>query len=110
VIETNLSGQIRSTIPARAPSFFMLDIPAEEVPAFRAMASAAAPQGDLVTIPSLRGSVVALGDRRVADMEEIPDDAWFLRGDRGLTYAATVPEAAGWWRAPGGRPTIAGRR
>jgi putative ABC transport system permease protein len=111
VIETNLSGQIRSTIPARAPSFFMLDIPAEEVTAFRAMASAAAPQGDLVTIPSLRGSVVALGDRRVADMEEIPDDAWFLRGDRGLTYAATIPEGSrvvegAWWPADYSGPPL----
>jgi putative ABC transport system permease protein len=104
VIETNLSGQIRTTIPAKAPSFFMLDIPSEEVGRFRTVAGAAAPGGDLVTIPSLRGSVVAVGDRRVADMEDIPEGAWFLRGDRGLTYSATVPEGSRvvegkWWPA-----------
>jgi putative ABC transport system permease protein len=104
VIETNLSGQIRSTIPAKAPSFFMLDIPVEEVPRFRALAAGAAPNSDLVTIPSLRGSVVAVKGQRVADMEEIPEGAWFLRGDRGLTYSAALPEgsriAAGkWWPA-----------
>ncbi|TFI60133.1 FtsX-like permease family protein [Sphingomonas parva] len=102
VIETNLAGQIRSTIPARAPSFFMLDIPAEDVGRFRAMASGAAPRGALVTIPSLRGSVVAVGGRRVAEMKELPPGAWFLRGDRGLTYAAELPEgsrivAGRWW-------------
>jgi len=102
VIETNLSGQIRTTVPAKAPSFFMLDIPVEEVARFRATATQAAPGSDLVTIPSLRGAVVALGDKRVSEMAEIPDGAWFLRGDRGLTYSAEVPEGSRvvegrWW-------------
>jgi putative ABC transport system permease protein len=104
VIETNLSGQIRSTIPAKAPSFFMLDIPVEEVPRFRALANRAAPQGDLVTIPSLRGAVVAVEGRRVSEMNEMPEGAWFLRGDRGLTYASELPEGSRivsgrWWPA-----------
>jgi putative ABC transport system permease protein len=104
VIESNLAGQIRTTIPAKAPSFFMLDIPVEEIDRFRALAGRSAPQGELVTIPSLRGSVVALGDRRVADMTDIPPEAWFLRGDRGLTYSATLPEGSRivegrWWPA-----------
>jgi putative ABC transport system permease protein len=111
VIETNLSGQIRTTIPAKAPSFFMLDIPSEEAGRFRTTAGAAAPGGDLVTIPSLRGSVVAIGERRVADMEEIPEGAWFLRGDRGLTYSATVPEGSRvvegtWWPADYAGPPL----
>jgi putative ABC transport system permease protein len=111
VIETNLSGQIRTNIPAKAPSFFMLDIPVEDVPRFRAMASRAAPNGDLVTIPSLRGAVVALKGKRVADMAEIPEGAWFLRGDRGLTYAREVPEgsrvvAGQWWPADYSGPPL----
>lgn len=102
VIESNLAGQIRTTIPARAPSFFLLDIPVERIGDFRTLVRNAAPGGDLVTIPSLRGSVVAIGGRRVADMAEIPPDAWFLRGDRGLTYSATLPEGSRivsgrWW-------------
>lgn len=104
VIETNLSGQIRSTIPQRAPSFFLLDIPVAEVPRFRGLAARAAPGSDLVAIPSLRGPVVAVNGTRVADMKTIPDGAWILRGDRGLTYSATVPEgsrvvAGRWWPA-----------
>ena len=104
VIETNLSGQIRTTIPDTAPSFFMLDIPVAEVDRFRALASQAAPQGDLVTIPSLRGAVVAVGDQRVSEMTEIPEGAWFLRGDRGLTYSREIPDGSRlvegeWWPA-----------
>jgi putative ABC transport system permease protein len=111
VIESNLAGQIRSTIPARAPSFFMLDIPVEEIGRFRALAGRAAPGASLVTIPSLRGSVVAVGGRRVADMTELPPDAWFLRGDRGLTYSATLPEgsrivAGRWWPADYAGPPL----
>lgn len=111
VIETNLSGQIRTTVPQRAPSFFMLDIPVEDVARFRALAGQAAPNGDLVTIPSLRGSVVAVNGRRVSEMAEIPDGAWFLRGDRGLTYAATLPEGSrladgDWWPADYAGPPL----
>ena len=102
VIETNLSGQIRTTIPARAPSFFLLDIPVAEIGRFRTMAHEAAPGGDLVTIPALRGAVVAVGDKRVSEMKAIPPEAWFLRGDRGLTYSADLPEGSRivsgkWW-------------
>lgn len=111
VIETNLSGQIRSTIPDKAPSFFMLDIPVREIERFRALAGRAAPAGDLVTIPSLRGSVVAVDGQRVSDMAELPEGAWFLRGDRGLTYAADVPEgsrvvAGNWWPADYSGPPL----
>jgi putative ABC transport system permease protein len=111
VIETNLSGQIRTTIPAKAPSFFLLDIPSGEVPRFRALAAATAPGGELVTIPSLRGSVVAVGSRRVEEMKDLPPEAWFLRGDRGLTYAATLPEGSRlvsgrWWPADYAGPPL----
>jgi putative ABC transport system permease protein len=43
VVETNLTAQIRSTIPARAPSFFILDVPSGQAGAFRTIAAAAAP-------------------------------------------------------------------
>lgn len=111
VIESNLAGQIRTTIPAKAPSFFMLDIPVGQIDSFRALARRSAPESELVTIPSLRGSVVAIGGRRVADMTEIPPDAWFLRGDRGLTYSATLPEGSRivdgrWWPADYSGPPL----
>jgi putative ABC transport system permease protein len=111
VIETNLAGQIRTTIPAKAPSFFMLDIPSEDVARFRTTAGSAAPGADLVAIPSLRGAVVAVGKKRVSEMGELPPGAWFLRGDRGLTYAATIPEGSRivsgkWWPADYAGPPL----
>jgi putative ABC transport system permease protein len=111
VVETNLSGQIRTAIPKKAPSYFLLDIPAEEIGRFRTVAAAAAPRADVTAIPSLRGSVVAVGGRRVAEMGELPPGAWFLRGDRGLTYSATLPEGSRivsgrWWPADYAGPPL----
>jgi putative ABC transport system permease protein len=39
---------------------------------------------------------------RVADIKDIPDDAWALKGERGLTFTDTVPEGntvteGAWW-------------
>lgn len=104
VIESNLSGQINRTVPERAPSFFMLDIPVAEIDRFRALVRAEAPGAELATVPSLRGPIVAVNGVRVADMKTLPESAWILRGDRGLTYAARPPEGsrivAGKWWAP----------
>ena len=104
VIETNLTGQINRSIPARAPSFFFLDIPVADVPAFEALVRRNAPDAELRLVPSLRGPVVAVDGKRVSEMTDIPDGAWILRGDRGLTYSNEIPEsnrvvAGEWWPA-----------
>ncbi|MGB3722617.1 MAG: FtsX-like permease family protein, partial [Pacificimonas sp.] len=104
VIETNLGRQIGETIPDEAPSHFILDIPSEEAPAFRALVEGVSPGASVRTVPSLRGPVTALNDVQVADMEEIPEGGWVLRGDRGLTYSPQVPEGnrvvdGDWWPA-----------
>ncbi|MDX3885705.1 MAG: ABC transporter permease [Sphingomonas sp.] len=102
VIETNLSGQIDSTVPAKAPSFFALDIPVDDIDRFRALVATRAPGAEVRTVPSLRGPVVSFGGKRVADLDTLPEGAWILRGDRGLTYSATPPEGSRvvegqWW-------------
>lgn len=102
VIQTSLNSQIESTIPKRAPSFFALDIPKEDAPRFQALVQKEAPGADIQMVPNLRGPVVAIAGKRVADMKEIPEEAWFLRGDRGLTFAADIPPGSRvtqgtWW-------------
>ncbi len=101
-IQTSFAAAIANTIPKRAPSFFALDIPKEEEPSFRAAVSSAAPGAEIITIPTLRGPVIALNGKRVAEMKDLPPEAWFLRGDRGLTFAATLPQGSRvtsgtWW-------------
>ncbi|ARS27353.1 ABC transporter permease [Sphingomonas sp. KC8] len=111
VIETNLSGQIDSTVPQRAPSFFALDIPVDDIDRFRALVAERAPTAEVKTVPSLRGPVVSFGGKRVADLQQLPEGAWILRGDRGLAYSAAPPEGSRivegqWWPADYAGPPL----
>jgi putative ABC transport system permease protein len=105
-VETSLDANIARRVPDRAPDYFVLDVPRDGVARFETVVERAAPGATIRTVPALRGTIVAYGpqDRmvRVADLKELPENAWALRGDRGLTYAETVPEgntltAGKWW-------------
>lgn len=101
-IETSLNREIARTVPATAPTQFVLDVPAPQQAAFRALVTAEAPGAKVEMVPALRGTIVAYNDQRVADLEELPEGAWFLRGERGVTYAQTLPPgsellAGEWW-------------
>lgn len=101
-IQTSLSAEIARTVPERAPNQFVLDIPAAERSRFEELVRQAAPGAEINVVPTLRGTIVAFGGRRVADLAELPDGAWFLRGERGVTYSRGVPEgsdlvAGDWW-------------
>jgi putative ABC transport system permease protein len=102
VIDSNLAGQLERSVPKRAPTFFVLDVPSGDVDQFRTLVASRSPGAALITVPTLRGPVVAVNGTRVADMKNIPDEAWILRGDRGLTYAADLAEGSRivsgkWW-------------
>ena len=101
VIETNFSGQINRSLPERAPSFFVIDIPNENLAEFRKVVTSAAPGVSMITVPSLRGPVTAVNGVPVSKLNASPD-AWILRGDRGLSYAAEFPPnnkliSGRWW-------------
>jgi putative ABC transport system permease protein len=101
-IQTSLDAEIRHTVPQRAPNQFVLDIPSQQEQRFRSIALGEAPSAQLHIVPALRGTIVAYGNQRVADLKELPNDAWFLRGERGVTYSADLPEgsdlvAGQWW-------------
>lgn len=103
-VQTSFDAQIASAIPARAPSFFALDIPKADEARFRTTVASAAPDATFQSVPTLRGPVVAIGTQRVADMKDLPREAWFLRGDRGLTFSKDIPNGSTvtegkWWDA-----------
>jgi putative ABC transport system permease protein len=111
-IQTSLRSEIERSVPQRAPDQFVLDIAAPDRPKFEALVAARAPRATFNIVPTLRGTIVAYGGQQVAELEEIPDGAWFLRGDRGVTYSEALPESsevvAGRWWPPGysGPPLI----
>ncbi|QGP81071.1 ABC transporter permease [Sphingobium sp. CAP-1] len=101
-IETSLNAEIRSVVPKKAPAQIVLDIPAPDQPRFRRIVARQAPEAQLNIVPVLRGTITAFGKQRVADLKDLPEGAWFLRGERGVTYSATLPEgsdlvAGAWW-------------
>jgi putative ABC transport system permease protein len=101
-IQTSLRAEIARTVPEKAPDQFVLDIPSAKEATFRAILTIRAPGAAVNVVPALRGRIVGYGDVRVADLKEIPEGAWFLRGERGVTYSATLPQgsdlvAGQWW-------------
>ncbi|MDB5722171.1 MAG: transporter permease [Alphaproteobacteria bacterium] len=101
-IQTSLSAEIERSVPKRAPNQFVLDIPSESRARFVAIVHTAAPEARLNIVPSLRGTITAYRGIRVADLRQLPEGAWFLRGERGVTYSDVVPQgsevvAGAWW-------------
>lgn len=102
LIDANLRRQLNSTIADQAPSFFFVDIQNSDLDGFKAALKEAAPTGDVQSVPMLRGRMMSLAGTPVSEIEAPPGSAWALRGDRGITYSATLPdnsslEEGEWW-------------
>ena len=107
-VQTSLTNNIQRSVPAIAPDYFVLDLPKARLGEFMDMVESAAPGAEIMSTPTLRGSVIAYGPEDnptiVAEQEELPEGAWGLRGERGLTYSADVPPGnvvtrGEWWPA-----------
>jgi len=106
-VRTSIDANITQTVPARAPALFALDVPRDRAAQFTRTVRSIAGKAEVATIPLLRGTVIAYGRTRVIDLPQIPPDAFILRGDRGITYAAALPTGStlteGRWWPPGYR-------
>jgi putative ABC transport system permease protein len=103
-IDGNLSRQFSNELPARAPSFYFLDIPADQSERFGAFLRAQAPSAKLEEVPMLRGRIVFAGGIPAENIKPKEDAAWVLQSDRGLTYGNEIPSGSRlvegkWWRA-----------
>ncbi|WP_284126053.1 ABC transporter permease [Parerythrobacter aestuarii] len=105
-IQSAIDGNIQKRVPQEAPDYFVLDIPRDRIGEFEQIVWAQDEAAVIRAVPAMRGSITAYGPRdnmtRVADLEQIPDGAWALRGERGLTYADEVPPGNSitegeWW-------------
>lgn len=110
-IQTSLNAEIQRTVPKKAPNLFVLDVPAAQEATFKSVVARQAPGAQLNIVPALRGTIVGYAGKRVADMTTLPDGAWFLRGERGVTYSATLPQgsdlvAGQWWPADYAGPPL----
>jgi len=104
LVEANLSRQVADRMPARAPSFFFIDIQPDQAEAFDRLVARVPGVEELERVPHLRGRITRIDGVALADALIAPDAQWAVRSDRGLTYAATPPAgsrlvAGDWWPA-----------
>src|SRR5690606_37926332 len=105
-VQTSLDANIMRSVPSRAPDYFVLDIPRDRLGEFENTVHRHATGAEIEAVPTLRGAILAYGPRDnptvVSELEELPEGAWALRGERGLTYAERLPDgnslvAGEWW-------------
>lgn len=115
-IQSAIDGNIQSRVPQEAPDYVVIDLPPEGETRFFELIETPFPNAQIRTVPTMRGSVLAFGPegdmQRTADLEEIPDGAWALRGERGITYSDRSPAGSrvveGEWWSPfhSGEPLV----
>jgi putative ABC transport system permease protein len=100
--DRTISDELRSGLAEKAPAFFFLDVPKAELAKFITELGAQPGVSSIDSAPMLRGRMVKVRGIPADKVDASPDAAWALRGDRGLTYADTVPQGSRlvegeWW-------------
>lgn len=95
-------SQLGESIPARAPSFFFIDIQPDQIDAFDRLLEGMKDVSEIRQVASLRGRIAALNGVPVERAFVGPDARWATSSERGLTYAASLPPgsrlvAGNWW-------------
>jgi putative ABC transport system permease protein len=101
-IDGNLTRQFSNELPAKAPSFYFLDIPADQSARFETFVRAQAPSAKLEEVPMLRGRIISAAGIPAENLKPKEEAAWVLQSDRGLTYANEIPTGSRlvegkWW-------------
>ena len=100
-IDANLRAAIDRDLPARAPSYFFVDIQQDQIDGFRARLAGDAGVSKVEAAPMLRGIITLINGKPARD---VAGDHWVVSGDRGLTYSDSLPDnakltAGEWWPA-----------
>jgi putative ABC transport system permease protein len=103
-IDGNLRQQFAAELPAKAPSFYFLDIPSGQAARFDSFVRGQAPGAALEEVPMLRGRIVSANGIAAEDLKPKDDAAWVLQSDRGITYGGDIPQGSRlvegkWWGA-----------
>ncbi|PZF77271.1 ABC transporter permease [Aestuariivirga litoralis] len=109
--DRSISKELLSSIPERAPAFFFLDVPNGELATFKDGLMKEQGVTHVNNTPMLRGRVAAVKGVPAEKVKASPESNWALRGDRGITYAAELPEgsrlvAGEWWPADYSGPPL----
>lgn len=101
-IQGSIINEMESSLPAKAPSFYFLDIQPNQTAAFDQTLGNFPTAEGLERVPMLRGRIMKLRDVPVDKIVPPEDQAWVLKGDRGITWSAEQPKGSHlvegeWW-------------
>ncbi|MBS0241870.1 MAG: FtsX-like permease family protein [Proteobacteria bacterium] len=102
LVDASIVDELQRRLPANSPDYFLMDVPQAEWTGLSQTISKTVDGARLFEAPMLRGRIVALNGIPADKVKATPDAQWVLRGDRGLSYAAEIPEgsrlvAGRWW-------------
>ncbi|MGH6835753.1 MAG: ABC transporter permease [Methylocella sp.] len=102
LIDGNISAELHHSIAGKTPSFFFLDVQSAKAEAFADFLQGQAPEGKIDLVPMLRGRIVKLNGIQASAARPKQSVAWVLDGDRGITFAESVPQGSSvvkgnWW-------------
>lgn len=111
LLNATIHAQVSGALPARAPSFFFIDIQPDEAEKFDHLIESFSGASDYKRTPMIRGRITALNGVPAAQAKVAADAKWALSGDRGITYAATPPSGTivtqgKWWPPNYQGPTL----
>ncbi len=100
-IDSNLRSAIDRDLPARAPSYFFVDIQQDQIDGFLARLADDPAVSKVESAPMLRGIISLINGKPARD---VAGNHWVVQGDRGLTYSDALPDnakitAGAWWPA-----------
>lgn len=111
-VEHNFSRLLGDDLAADLPSFFLLDIQADQKDAFTQILAETKGARNLIINPSLRGRVVSVNGVPALEALKDPNEEWVTHSDRGFTYLSDLPphsritEGTWWPRDYKGPPAL----
>ncbi len=113
LLDHTITTRVADSLPAKAPSFFFVDIQPGEAAAFDRTIASFPSATDYKRTPMIRGRITALNGvpSQQAIKTVAQDGRWALNGDRGITYASAIPKdttvtAGKWWPSGYRGPTL----
>ena len=104
LLQANLDRQIKDGLPADAPSMFFIDIQPDQRDAFTKLVEGMPGVNKVLTASMIRGRISKVKGVPANEAPVAPNSRWALRGERGISTSATLPDGArlakgAWWPA-----------
>ena len=104
LLQANLDRQIKDGLPSDSPSMFFIDIQPDQAAPFAQLVGAMPGVHKVVTANMIRARISKIKGIDADAAPVNPESRWAVRGERGVSTAATLPENAkltegAWWPA-----------